>query len=299
MIAAHPRTADAIERRFDRADAAIRDLWQRLPERIARSALRHPPAMRRYVIEITLQRTIRRMLAVIADSLVDGRSIAASALARAIPSDLVSPLRDRLSPEPIREAVGPRDPVVVAMDLQPATVGQRSARTLRAAVAQAILPPLRRADLIRIWTAPTPTSDTLERRLSSRLWDSAAKAAIEAALTAGISSGQTVTELSHGIRTVVSAPGWQARRIARTEMRRALERDHMHRTLGALGDMVTGLIIQAVLDDRTRPEHRRRHGRVYRRSPDGTFRDRHGQLAPDLPDAPNCRCTYVPMLAPP
>ena len=99
----------------------------------------------------------------------------------------------------------------------------------------------------------------------------------------------------------MAGPSYKAQRIARTEGRRVAEQGGMEAYQG-MGDMLEGMQILAVMDQATRPEHAARNGKIYRPLPDGRpgeFYDEHGIPLPELPDAPNCRCTSIPVLKPP
>jgi len=64
-----------------------------------------------------------------------------------------------------------------------------------------------------------------------------------------------------------------------------------------LGDLMVGVQLLAVLDERTRPEHATRNGTIFYKSPTGNQRPISD--LPNLPDAPNCRCWTSPVLEPP
>ena len=289
---------------LDAMDAAIRAVWDRLAVRLVRAVRAASPADRRAVLLGVLDRAVDALLRSLADALVAGRRIAAETLARSIPAELLPDLQAKLvASGKIRQHLTESGDITLTLDLSLPDVGDLAGAItqdqIRDAIAHVILPPLDRQTLLRAWSERSGITATrsLRQRLSSRLWTPSAKTAIEVALTDGLARGETVDELVRRIRSAVSAQAWQARRIARTEARRALEQDHLDRTLTALGDMVQGIMIQAVMDDRTRPEHAARHGTIYYRQPDGTYRDLAGRPAPDLPDAPNCRCTYTPVLS--
>jgi len=288
---------------LDRLDVAIRAELNTLAPALVRAWRTAPPAERSKRIDALIRRRLERILRALAVAMSAGRDLDRKALADAIPAELVPDLLSRLSPpQPVTEAiiltndldvVTPGTPAWAAAPLTPAQARQW--------IAQLVFPPLDVQTLINTWrNQPRQTvAAPLIHRLSSRLWTSVAKLQIESQLTAGLAAGENVEQLTKRIRSVTSALAWQARRIARTEGRRALERDHLDRTTDTLGDMIQGIKIQAVLDNRTRPEHAARNGKMYYRQPDGSYRDEAGLPAPELPDAPNCRCTYVPMLREP
>jgi SPP1 gp7 family putative phage head morphogenesis protein len=301
---AHRRQAE-IDLVLDKLDAAIRDASSSLASSLARLAQRTSPAERPSRIRQRVQQWLRAVLRALADAMATGRDILRRALGDSIPQELLAEVLGHLEAKVVKPV---QETLVFSNDLDEVTPGTPAwnaspltPEQARERIGQIVLPPLDAQTLTRTWqglprqTVAAPLID----RLSSRLWTPAAKLQIESQLTAGLAAGETVEQLTQRIRSATGAMAWQARRIARTEGRRALERDHLNRTIAALGDMVQGIMIQAVMDDRTRPEHAARHGTIYRRQKDGSFRDKAGRQAPELPDAPNCRCTYVPVLAEP
>lgn len=113
----------------------------------------------------------------------------------------------------------------------------------------------------------------------------------------GYAAGETLDQLTR--RMMPLADNWasSARRIARTEgMRIANEIQRETYSGDALGPLMAGVQIVATLDERTRPEHRLWHGRIYWY--DQRKRPTIGDL-PSLPAGPNCRCMDVPVLRPP
>ncbi len=115
-------------------------------------------------------------------------------------------------------------------------------------------------------------------------------------LAYGYTQGENIEQLKKRLEPIVGGVKASARRIARTEGSRIAE--HLQRrTWDGLGDMMIGAQIHAVLDERTRPEHATRNGTIYYRQPKPGQKSI-GEL-PDLPDAPNCRCMAIPVLAPP
>jgi len=115
-------------------------------------------------------------------------------------------------------------------------------------------------------------------------------------IVTGYNQGENIDGLQKRLEPLVGGIKASARRIARTEGSRIAEQIQ-RRTWDDLGDMMVGVQIIAVLDERTRPEHATRNGRIYYRRP-GPGQKSIGEL-PDLPDAPNCRCISTPVLSPP
>lgn len=115
-------------------------------------------------------------------------------------------------------------------------------------------------------------------------------------LVEGIASGDNVDQLTRRIRDLEAGVYWKARRTARTESLRVAEAAQRE-TWDDLGGMMAGAQYLAVMDQNTRPEHAALNGQIYATEP------RAGELPldelPELPSAPNCRCTAVPVLVPP
>ncbi len=160
-------------------------------------------------------------------------------------------------------------------------------------VQETVFPPLDPPRINRILTSPGAGGMTWQERFHRYSGDDQGRIAHE--LTAGIADGEPLPALRKRLETVVEGPSYKAQRIARTEGRRVAE-VAQREAFAAAGDLLSGMQILAVMDEATRPEHAARNGKVYKRQPDGTFQDEAGKPLPDLPDAPNCRCTAVPVL---
>ncbi len=78
----------------------------------------------------------------------------------------------------------------------------------------------------------------------------------------------------------------QAAALARTEAARLNQQARDRAVQDHAGDRLAGWKYQTMEDSRVRPLHARRHGKVYKK----------GQKRIALPDGPNCRCWYVPVL---
>jgi len=146
-------------------------------------------------------------------------------------------------------------------------------------------------------TQPDPGGLSWEERL--RKWEPSARQQILGELTQSISQAEDLRTLRKRLEPAVGGIRYKAQRIARTEGRRVAVRAQQA-TFDQLGDMLDGMQVLAVMDQWTRPEHALRHGRIYRRQEDGSFRDAaSGDPLPELPDEPNCRCYASPVLKPP
>ncbi|NCC94795.1 MAG: hypothetical protein EOM10_16270 [Opitutae bacterium] len=129
-------------------------------------------------------------------------------------------------------------------------------------------------------------------------WDSQARDRLLSELVQGVSAGEAVADIRKRLEPITDGIRYKAQRIARTEARRVAERSQMD-AYAEMGDMISGMQVIASLDQWTRPEHAARHGKVYRRQKDGGFVADDGEVMPELPDKPNCRCYPSPLLAPP
>lgn len=116
----------------------------------------------------------------------------------------------------------------------------------------------------------------------------------------GVASGKSIRELSADLLPVVDGVRSTARRVAHDAVLRAAH-EGQFAAWQELGDVIVGFRINAVLDTRTRPEHRARDGTVYWKNP------RPGQKGlRDMPHPPheadgslayNCRCFLTPEFA--
>lgn len=112
-------------------------------------------------------------------------------------------------------------------------------------------------------------------------------------IVSGMAAGENVDQITKRIDTIVGKMNGSARRIARAEARRVAEQAQRE-TWAGLGDLLVGVQVVAVLNERTRPHHAARHGTIYYREGTPSLAQ-----APALPDEPNCRCTAVPVLQTP
>lgn len=165
------------------------------------------------------------------------------------------------------------------------------------------------AATLRELIVPPPAPETVERiiqqpingvtwqerfqRLSSLISN---PEGLAAQLISGYAQGENLDELRKRIEPLVGNVKSSARRIARTEGLRVAEQQQRE-SWGALGDMVMGVQILAVLDQNTRPHHASRNGTIYyKNAADGSPTI---DKLPNLPDEPNCRCWSSPVLRPP
>lgn len=158
------------------------------------------------------------------------------------------------------------------------------------------------ASRVKAKIKPTPR-DTL-KIIRSRGWKSRLekwsaeitdKDNVAATIAKGFDKGWTFERIVKAVKPDVQNYTSSARRIVRTELAR-IENQMMEDVFRAFNDIIDGFQIINPLDERTRPTHGIRAGRIYWNDPK---RKPHASERPELPDAPNCRCCYAPILSAP
>lgn len=109
-------------------------------------------------------------------------------------------------------------------------------------------------------------------------------------LAQGIANELSVNEIAASIAPYVKNYADAAKRILKTEAAR-IHNEILENTFEQFDDIIVGYQIIAILDDRTRPHHATRHGKIWYVHKFPYASDR-----PGLPDEPNCRCTYTVLL---
>lgn len=125
------------------------------------------------------------------------------------------------------------------------------------------------------------------RRWSSQLTRADRVARI---LADGIAQGLDPNEIAKQIAPFVKNYFDAAKRIVRTESSR-IHNEVLEHTFQQYDDLIAGYQIIGILDDRIRPHHATRHGKIWY-----TFKAPYADERPTLPDEPNCRCTYTILL---
>lgn len=121
---------------------------------------------------------------------------------------------------------------------------------------------------------------------------------IAATVWQGIADGKNRRAIAKDLAENLRGDMVAARRVARTEGLRVATQTQLQ-TSEQLADDIIGYQIHAVLDDRTRPEHRKRDGTIYYRNP-GPGQKGFDQM-PQPPIDPggklafNCRCFLSPV----
>lgn len=122
--------------------------------------------------------------------------------------------------------------------------------------------------------------------------------------------GKTRAEIAEELEPVLRGVRSSARRVARTEGARVSNESNLQ-TFEAMGDLVIGYQIHAVVDHRSRPWHAQRNGRIYYKHPtqgqDGLDKmprppnepaDPRERPAGEPQTAANCRCYLSPVMRP-
>ncbi len=111
----------------------------------------------------------------------------------------------------------------------------------------------------------------------------------------GFDKGLKFETIVRRVKPLVQDFTSSARRIVRTELAR-IENEMMEETFKGFIDIIDGFQIINPLDERTRPLHGIRAGKIYWNK---KGKKPHASERPSLPDAPNCRCCYAPILTAP
>lgn len=104
-------------------------------------------------------------------------------------------------------------------------------------------------------------------------------------IASGIARHANLDTIAKRVQPYVQGYASSAMRIVRTEVAR-VHNELAEETFREHASQISGFQILSQLDARVRPAHAARHGRIYRK----------GVRRPVLPDAPNCRCYYAPVL---
>lgn len=115
-------------------------------------------------------------------------------------------------------------------------------------------------------------------------------------LVLGAAEGEGVDVIARRLRQRFDLYRSEARRLVRTEIQRVANRMALD-GFEPFGSVIGGFQIRETLDDRTRPHHAARHGTVYVK-PGSTLDGEPIDGMPELPDEPNCRGSYSPVLEP-
>jgi len=297
---AHRRQAELLVK-VQRSADKIRDDYRKAAGALAQEAaalgLRGLSALQDRVAWLFAQARIK-VQADLERIAVMGYDTAADAVIEAIPPAWLGfflGLAAQMAKVPIQEAGAAPLPEPLEMEYlwAPVAAGGLTGDEARSMVRRLLFPPPDEATVHRWLVQAVPGGLSWDQRL--RYWEQPARAAMLNVLTQGLAAGENVDQLRARLIPFADGLAWKAQRIARTEGCRLAERAG-RAAYGRLGDMLDGLQIVAVMDEWTRPHHAARNGRIYYRGPDGVYRDRQGQVLPDLPDEPNCRCMTIPVL---
>jgi SPP1 gp7 family putative phage head morphogenesis protein len=175
------------------------------------------------------------------------------------------------------------------------------------------LPDDEQDELFRQMIFPAPSADRVRSVVYGNGWinriDAMTRAAppesVASAVMQNITAGKKINDLARELLPMFNGVRATARRVARDTSMHAAHA-MQHQAWNQLGDLVLGYQVNAVLDERTRPEHRARNGQRFYKQP------RPGQKGMDeCPQPPfespkngaglayNCRCFLTPTLANP
>lgn len=182
-------------------------------------------------------------------------------------------------------------------ELEPVLRGNLSGAEKKRMALELLFPPPSRSFITAAIQSRDNTTglpwQTRMRSLSSLFGD---PVSLASQISFAYSRGENIRDLTERILPQVKGVLSSAKRIARTESRR-IAMQVQQDDFGEIDDLMIGQQILAVMDENTRPEHAARNGTVFYKEPKA------GQQsladAPTLPDAPNCRCWYSPVLMPP
>lgn len=267
-----------------RADQLLADAAAQMEAELLRlGRLGHQSA-----VEAILQAIPAEWLAILASMAASRQALSQPIATRLQANQKIPEAATAIQPEP--------EPWSVRYEWQPIANGSVDRQEAMELIRQ-LLFPAPTIEQVRAWLEQAPPGGlSWHQRL--RRWDEPTRAAMLNELCIGLSSGENVDQLRDRLQPLADGLAYKAQRIARTEGNRVAERAS-RRCFDGMGDLVDGLQIVAVMDEWTRPHHAARHGKIYRRGPDGQYRDQEGQILPDLPDEPNCRCMTIPVLAMP
>jgi hypothetical protein len=144
----------------------------------------------------------------------------------------------------------------------------------------------------RIVTVPTSEIEELRRKINEHL------------ALPGADSASALSDLANDIGDLVDNVNFKAVRIARTEGTRVAE-DMLRETWKEADEFIEGIQVFTANDENVRPTHVKnpnwripRHGKIYRKQRNGSFRADDGEPLPRFPEDPNCRCWDTPVMIP-
>jgi SPP1 gp7 family putative phage head morphogenesis protein len=298
-LVAQKQLALARKRFADRVRAVFDALPTVLAKRVARLGFK---ALSQFqaVFDDALRNATELMLAHLGDLLADARESFRKAVAAGNAEEALQILAAVLKKQQLSESVEFTEEWEVSDLLArfrrgrwDGTIDPTDAARMVAALA---FPPPSRQEVEDALRRPLPGGLDWDTRLRS--WAQPLRGQILSQLIDGLANGENVTDLEQRLRPITGGLAYKAWRIANTEAGKVMMRDYLGRIEGA-GDLLAGQQIVAVMDERTRPAHAARHGTIYWRQPNGEYRSERGDLMPDLPDAPNCRCIFIPVMQPP
>jgi len=108
-----------------------------------------------------------------------------------------------------------------------------------------------------------------------------------------LEEGKDADTILNQVKPDIEAFSGRLRTVIRTESAR-IDNEMREKVFEQFEDSIYAFQIQNPLDERTRPEHAKRAGRIYYKDAGkGKYK---ASDRPQLPDKPNCRCWYVPLV---
>lgn len=241
-------------------------------------------------------KTVRRILKRLGDLADNGYDRAADAVARYFPVDRLVLIDVREDRERSRVNVVNRH-VLDSIKTQKEPAVRNLSRTRRRALFRSeAMPDLSREEVSRI-VYGADAEATLRRIASQAKFSDPVQ--IAQRVVDVYARGGTKRDLARELRPVLGNNRAAAHRVARTEGARVVN-TAAFQAFERLGDLIAGYQIHAKLDERTRPEHRLRNGRIYYRNPrPGQYDVRnmpHPPIEEDGTIAHYCRCWLSPVM---
>jgi hypothetical protein len=121
------------------------------------------------------------------------------------------------------------------------------------------------------------------------------KETIITAFSGSIDEASSVQAAMPRIREMVDGVNYKAQRIARTEGTRIAEAA-MRESWEPVQDMMIGVRTFTSDDENVRESHRHWHDKLYYQITPGQYQAKDGEVLPEFPAGPNCRCWSTPEL---
>lgn len=171
------------------------------------------------------------------------------------------------------------------------------------------LPDLDPVEVVKSLVFPAPSAHEVNATIFNTGWVERLQAqtrlaspqAIGQSLFQAFTQGESIKEIGKRLEPVVAGVRATAKRIARHEVMWASHRTEQN-VWSHVDDLIIGYQVHGVLDDRIRPEHKKRAGTIYYKNPKGNQKGLDKRPNPpyeaDGSIAYNCRCFLTPIFQP-